>query len=574
MCGTALKTLPALLVPLAVAWVAAADGIAIAPVVAVASVVAIAVILVVDAGRTTRWDPPLLWLGALVGWAAVVSALRPVALITAAWSIASGVVALSLAFIARTPRGGAWARVAVIAAGAVTAAWLVVERIMRGERPGGPFGNPNLAGTVALLGLVLVPWLRARAASRAVLAAVLISGVLSSSSRGALLATLAVGIVWMSAAVAPRTRRLALVGAAVVAVGLGVRLVLDRDPLRFERVQLWGVAIRTALAELPFGCGPGGYVDAALPHNFPRTDGFARYHRVPGLAESDPLQLAAALGAPGIVLAVGVCLSALAALRRGGLRGIGVATALVVSLAVNTQLAAPAVAWVAALAVAGAMPRARGRRLTLSRPLAGAVALAIGVPTAVSLMWPRGGLGEDPARLLGEADVLAHSATGDGALADATALAWRATRLEPRSARAWRLLGSLSLQRAKLDGEAALAEDAVSSYRHARAVNPLDAWAAFGEGCALHALGRAREAREALHAAIDLEPNFVGAWTELAVIALESGEIAAARNALGHAERSSHLASRAEFVSSYEWELAAADPRLLARLRAATGSRR
>src|SRR3989304_648807 len=67
------------------------------------------------------------------------------------------------------PRGGGGGRLAAVAAGTSAAAWLIPERLLHAGRPPGPFGNPNLAATPALLALALAPRLRAPVAVRGVL---------------------------------------------------------------------------------------------------------------------------------------------------------------------------------------------------------------------------------------------------------------------------------------------------------------------------------------------------------------------------------------------------------------------
>ncbi len=388
----ALRVAPALLVPLATLWVASARGVALAPFVAVATA-AVALGLAVLAVRDgVRREPAVVWLAGLVAWCGLVAAIRPVASAPAAWAVAVGVTALGLGVVAATPRGAAWAGTAVVAAGTLTAVWLLLEAVTVPGRPAGPLGNPNLAAMVALLGLLTLPRLRVLAAARAALAIVAVAGVIASGSRGGLLALIAACATWALLAASRQRRRWALGAGAVVLVVLGFVVARERDPLRWERSRLWTVAARTALAELPFGCGPGGYADAALPHNFPRDGEFARHHRLPGVAESDVLQLAATLGLPGLVLAGGL---AWWVARGAGRGGAPVVAALAVGSLVNTLLAAPVVAWTAVLALAAARSgRARPSVRLAVRPAASVVLVAVvAIPTGQALTWPSRGLG-------------------------------------------------------------------------------------------------------------------------------------------------------------------------------------
>jgi len=574
MQARALRSAPALLVPLAAVWVAGARGVALGPLVAAATAVLAVGLAVVALSRGVRRDGALMWLALLVAWCAVATAVRPVALAPGAWTVAVGVTALALATSAGSPRGAAWAGAAVVTAGAMSAGWLVVEAVAVGGRPGGPFGNPNLAATVALLGLLLTPRLPVGTTARGALAALHLAGVVASGSRGGLLALAAACVAWALRTASPRVRRLALAGGAVAVVGLLLVVTLNRNPLRRERPLLWGVALRTAVAEAPLGCGPGGYADAALPHNFPREGEFARYHRVPAVAESDVLQLAATLGLPGLLLAGGLAWCVGIGLWRTGGAGAAVAAALVVGSAVNTQLAAPVVAWTAALSVAAVRSRRRPPRVALPLPPAVAVAviLVVALPTGVALTWPRPGLGENPEAKLARAEELARSAGADDAvLADAAAEAWIAARLRPRWARAWRLVGSIALERAGRRREAALAEASASAFRRARQINPSDVWAALGEGQARRLLGDGRAAGAAVEAALAIEPNCVPCWLELATLDLESGDVAGARTAIERVDAAHGRGVRTTAVSAYERRLATADPVLLGRVRSSLG---
>jgi len=571
--GALARVLPAVLVPVAAAWVLASRGAALAPGVALLTV-AIAAVL---AARTAGWGivapPPAGWLAALVAWATADALIRPVAAADAAAAVAAGAVAILLAYAAASPRTAAWARLALVVAGTVAAAWMALERAWRGGRPAGPFDNPDLAATLALLALALAPFLPLGRGWRGLLTALSAGGIVASGSRGALIALVAVALAWAGLARGRRgLRRAAAIVVLVAAGGLAARLALDRDPLRFERVRIWGVAGRTIAAELPLGCGPGGYADAALPHNFPRDGDFARFARLPSLAENDYLQGAATLGAPGVALMLGLAASVLRRLRRGDPRGWGVAAALAATSAFSSQLAVPAVAWSASLALASVLPRGRRRTRRPTWAWSVAACLAVAIPLAVVLAGVQAGIGASPDRLIAAAAAASRTRPNDdAALADAEALLARACAGRPRDARAWRDLGEVRLNRAMLRRDPELTEAAAGAFAAARRANRLDVWAAAGEGRALHLAGDRDGALAALAAAVALEPHFVGAWLELAQVRLERGELAAAAEALDRAEAARRSAVGSAFVSDYERGLAYTDPRLLARLRAALG---
>ncbi|MEW6336824.1 MAG: hypothetical protein AB1625_05415, partial [Acidobacteriota bacterium] len=477
-------------------------------------------------------------------------------------------VALCVAVASRGLRGAAWARAAAVASGIMCTLWLAVEAAARGERPEGPFGNPNPAATLGVLALALLPGLRMGRAVQLGCGALILGGIGASQSRGALLGVVAVAAAWALTGASRTARRAAAVLLLAGAAGAGAWLVLEVDPVRLDRVKLWGVAARTALGEFPWGCGPGGFSDAALAHNFPREGEFARFHRIPALAESDVLQLVASLGLPGIALAGCLALSVVRRVRRDGW---GVVAGLAVTSTVNTQLAAPVVAWMATAAVASALARPKGETTRTPAGAAVAGALLVAVGTASALSWPAAGPFADSAALVDRAEAALAARGDDDALADAEALSRRAAALRPRYGRAWRATGWLALRRAEARGDPSLAAASRQAFETARRTNPLDAWAAFGEGRASLVLGDAGRARAAFSAATALEPNFVSARLELADLALSGGDPAAARREFEGAEKALAAARPDRFVSDYEIALARPDERLLRRLRQAIG---
>ncbi len=500
------------------------------------------------AARGVRRDPALLLLAALVGWAALLMALRPVDLAPAAWTVAGGVVAVGGAAAAQRPRAQVGARWGVAAAGGVAALYLVVERLVRGVRPGGPLEHPGLSATLAVLALALLPALAAPSLARAAGGAVLLAGIVASGSRAAMLGAAAVALVWGWSQTDRRVRTGALVLAIISVSGLAARLLTDADPLRWERLRIWQVAIRTALAEAPWGSGPAGFADAALPHNFPREGELARFYREPSLAESDLLQLAGSLGLPGVALAGAL---AVLLLRRSTATGRGVLGALAVTSAVTTQLPVPAVAIAAALAVAGTLRRPRAAALWRCSPVqAGAGGVCLAVVVGLALSWPRPGITVDAETLAAEARRLAG-----GDPAQATVLASEAVRRRPRWGEGRRLLGSLHLARGLERREAALVERAAEAFAMARERNPRDAFAAYGEAECAAILGRRGQARRLGQLAVREEPHFARAWLLLAALELGEGRLQAACEALRQAEGGRRAALGVRMISAYEREL-------------------
>ncbi len=573
MLAPSLRRLPVLLVPCALAWVLAPHPVSPSPLVSAATVAVVAVLCLAGTAGCAVWRGPRPWLAGLLAWAALDAVLRSVAAGDAARLLASGGVALGLVIVTGAPRTAAWGRLAAAAAGMGAAVWLIVERLQHAGRPSGPFGNPNLAATPALLAMALVPFLPGPVLVRGSLVAVATAGVVASGSRAALVGVVAVAATWALARRDQRGVRIATAAVVMLAlVGLAIRLATDRDPLRYERVRIWGVALRVAAAEFPVGCGPGGYADAAIARNFPREGEFARFARLPDLAESDLLQVGATLGLPGAVLVLGLMWSVGRRLSGRNATAWGVVAAVGVTSAFNSQLMVPGVAWTLALAVGSVLPREKARPESAARRAKAIAVATIAVATGAVLACPDFGMGDPPEWVVDRANEVLRTRPDDPlALADAEAMVWQACAARPRYGRGWRVLGNVRLRRAVLGGEADVAAAASEAFRQARRVNPLDVWAAVGEGQALRMLGDSRGAWQALNAAVVLEPNCVPAWLDRAVLHVAQGDLGAARDSLAHAEAAIARSRTANFVSAYEYALASADPVALERLRTATG---
>ena len=541
------------LAALPVVCIAGAAGVALAPWAAAVVGVLVGGVAAWTAVRGVRRDPALLALGGLVGWAVILAALRPVDPGPAAWTVAGGMAAWVTAAAAQRPRAQRGALWGVALAGVAAAVHLAVERLVEGGRPGGPLEQPVLAATVAVLALAVLPALRLPTAAAAVAGAVLLAGIAASGSRAGMLAVVALAAVWTRRWGAPTVRRAAAGVAVIGLIGLSIRVATDPDPLRWERVRIWQVAARTALAEAPWGAGPGGFADAALPHNFPRVGELARWYREPSLAESDVLQLAAVLGIPGLGLGATLALLLLA---RATPAGLGVLAALAVTSAVNTQLPVPAVAVAAALAVAGTQRRPRRVRLwRCTRPQAVAVGALVAVVTGLALSWPRPGLLPDAETLAAEVRRLAPR-DPRAALVQACEV----VRRRPRWGEGRRLWASLYLAQGVKRREAALVERAAQEYAAARAANPTDAFAAFGEAECARLLGEPQRAHRLAQEAVRLEPHFARAWVLLAALELAQGQLDGACQALERAEKARRAGDGVVMISAYEVELVRWDP--------------
>jgi hypothetical protein len=561
----------AVLVPLAALWAMLARGVDLHPLTVVATAGVLVGLLAVGWRRGVRWSLSHTLLAGLLGWAVLTGLIRPVPRADAFAVIAIGVVALGFALLAALPRVAPWARAAVLTVGAGAGIGLLVERLLGSGRVEGPFGSPNLSATVALLGLALAPARPWGRGATAVAAALCAGGVVASGSRGALVGALAVAMTWLlSTRWRSRWSLAALLLVLAAGAGLTLRLLRDHDPLRYDRVRIWGVALRVCAAEIPWGAGPAGYEDAAVAHNFPREDAFARFGRVPALAESDALQLAATLGLPGLCLALALLTRTLARLGRARPEAVAVCAAVATTSAFNTQLCVAVVAWSAALAVASTLPRERGTRVHPLGPGTWPLAVLTSVLLVVAVVEPAWWLGGSLREALSRVELrLGDKAVADDTLAAAEAVVWRVAGLRPRWSKAWDVLGKTQLRRALMRGEPALARAAASAFQTARAVNPLDPFASFGEAQAWHWLGDRAATVRALRNALALEPRFVGALLLRSMVALEEGDLGSARASLARLEEIRQAARPELFVSHYEHALASADPSLLARVRAA-----
>lgn len=568
----ALRWVGAACAVLAAIWVGGADGVDLRPWAAAATAAGLGAALAVRARRGgLAWDAPRLALGALVAWLAVRGATAAVAPTGVAAAVAVGAVACALAALVADWRARAWAGGAAAGLGACSGLALLLGRWAEGVRSDGLFGNPNLSASVALLGLASAPFVRVPLPLRWVLGAASVSGILASGSRAAALGLAAVAAVWLLLGPARRLARVAAAGGLVLALaGLGVRLGTDPDPLRWERLRIWSVALHVARDHVPWGTGPGGFADAAVARNFAHTDRPARLGLVPDLAESDLLQLAATAGLPGVALALWLGAALCRRAAASGPHAWGCLAALGVTSTFHTQLGVPVLAWTATLAVAAALPAAPRRRACTSGRVLAAFAVPAAALVGLALITPPWWLGGSPGAHLAAARSLAVAAAhSDRRLADAEALAVRALELRPGWAEGWRVLGALRATRAGVRHDLALWEAAGDAFATARACNPLDALAALEHGRLLRLLGKPEQARAALWGAVALEPNLVGAWFELGLLDLEQGRLAAARNAVRQAQRA--LAARPAQPSPYEAALFSCDLAGLARLAAALG---
>lgn len=189
---------------------------------------------------------------------------------TATQGLAHGAVFIAARALIAERREGARAAASIL--GLSLAAVLVVAVVDEGRtlvgtwsawRPEGPYDNPNVLGAVAGGLALLVANVTRRPVPRVVAVALMLTLLVLTRSRGALVATAAVA--WLAAPAGVPRRRTTLV---VVAVAIVVALV--PNPLRerwttpdhatFSRLDYWRFAL-SFVPDAPFGVGAGMYAD-------------------------------------------------------------------------------------------------------------------------------------------------------------------------------------------------------------------------------------------------------------------------------------------------------------------------
>ncbi len=191
--------------------------------------------------------------------------------------------------------------------------------LIRGHRPVAGFAayNPDYFGTFLLIGFAaslavavfgaMFEWRVAAAIS----AALLVFGIIQTSSRGAVLAAVCIVII---AAVRSGGRiprqvwllvGLGMVLLAVISSPYLTRKFVDRgedDPYNYARIQIWMASLRVIAEHPVFGAGPGQFFHVSKRFNFPVEGQVARYVRHVGIAHSEYLEHIAELGVPAAFL--------------------------------------------------------------------------------------------------------------------------------------------------------------------------------------------------------------------------------------------------------------------------------
>lgn len=398
----------------------------------------------------------------------------------------------------------------VLAAAAVAAmSWALHEESPRGARRGGLF----------------------------VLAAALIGCLVLAKSRGGLLG-LGAGLL---SSVVRRWGWRGLTGAAAaaaLAATLAPAALTKAGRLNSgARPEIWRAAVGIA-GEAPWlGAGPGNFLHAFRRHPVETPDGAARWGLATPYAHSEPLQIAAETGWPGLLLA---------------LLGLG----MLLRRPPGAPRDAPA-------AAAGAVLAAMGVQLLVDN-LSQITALSW---LFVSALAARRGPESDGGPALPRAASLALLA---GALACALPEAW--ARPAPADADPeWRLEAAVRAARlfpadADRREDLAYAEQsadaparALFQWEEAERLSPFNAIYPWQRGLALAVAGRTREAEAAFARALTLEPGFHSARLRRALCLAKLGRRAEARAEIAEAKRRFAVPGPIP-LSGYERALTAFDP--------------
>jgi O-antigen ligase len=338
-----------------------------------------------------RADRRLAWAAGLsLGTAALAGALGGYRYgsLLAVWDLAVvlGTLVTVEAMVRAEPAGirpllGAIALCGLPQAVAIVGAWAASGFTTRG--PGTLLNSDQAAAYLLLAFWSAIAWICTRheagrgwALGGSILAGLALGASLLQASRGAFLAMVAGGAVYL----ALRRRTMApRIQTAVVGLALGVlacagtliayRFAVSHDPYRWDRLGLWSVALRVTREHPWLGVGPGGFTWVTAPFDLARADWPVRFAKHVEATHSDYLRVAAETGILGAVAALAL-LALIFVRARAALRGRGaVEAALAAALAglftqaaVENLSARPAVTCTGAL-LAGILI-ARGRSAT------------------------------------------------------------------------------------------------------------------------------------------------------------------------------------------------------------------
>ena len=296
-------------------------------------------------------------------WALVTALLSPAPL--AAWRALAGIsLFLGTAILSGAHWTAAhrrfWRMFIVVGTVVQSVVWLAVGKLLLP-------GNPQYASFWAAATLFLAFSLCVERGNPRWARAVGGAGLLAAFH---LLWALPVRSGWVAAAVgalvygASRFGRkgfwVAWLGVALAVSMAPARILKAEDATAFKRMDIWKAAVRGALDKPFAGWGLGQFESLYAHHALPQEAEPVRYDRTTAFAHNDPLQVFAATGLPGLLLAGAVLVGLWPSKRSTELAGEGAALSagLVFSL-FNFPLAIPANAWLAGGLAGGLWPSAR-----------------------------------------------------------------------------------------------------------------------------------------------------------------------------------------------------------------------
>jgi hypothetical protein len=451
---------------------------------------------------------------------------------------------------------------------------------------GGLYLNPNVAAALLVPAIPAV-WslagssrLRPVAWGTTLVGAV---GVIFSGSRAGLLAMVVVAGVMLPKG---RLRLLGVVAAAVAAAGFVVwRFSQSPDSLAWHRLEIWRALWPLVVDHPLLGVGPGWLEDATGVVRIAHEGSIARWGRIIGSTESTPYGLLVRTGMVGFGLAVVGVVLGWRRLRECSGSARAVVAGIVVLAVFHDYLMVDVVLWWWAALLGATLPiglRAAGSDAAPA-VVAPAVRLVGGLAAAFLVLWTiaqpawarrlwwsapaSAGVAEralraepwlaEPARWR-VADALARPAwTWEDA---AEALRWsrRAAAAHPGSSRVW-------IEAAQVHSRAVTelgpwpdaVEGARDGYRRATELEPHLPWAWLQWAQLERSLGEPGRAGELAERAVAEEPNFVRGWLLLSRLALDAGDLGAARRAFREA-RTAHDMDRPGAMTRYERDLLAA----------------
>jgi hypothetical protein len=535
------------------------------------SIVGVALVAGISLSRALLREAPIAWALAGVGWLVLNLVITACEKAASLRLVAVLLVALGLYAASRTPRGAVWGRVGVLLGGVAAGLTILVNLVFARLGVSLQIAPGMLLPTAALLGLAVLPTVGWRIQLRVAATVVMAVGVVASHEIAPLLGALVLGAVWFFDRSANQARLLATVLTAIMTVGLVAQAVGSiRAGETVVNLAAWRVDLATALAEQPFGAGPGEFADASIAHVTPQPYGVLQsWYVASPRATSDIVHLVAVLGLPGLVLLAGFVVSSVMIAGRASLAPWALVASFVIASCIGTVFVDENVLWIGVLGLGSLLPSSAGGPAGRVSRGAFVVAIALGLLSAVAVVRPSVLLGPSARGLRERALALVESSPGEAELGEAARLVRDAVRARPRSWQDRALLGKVLFERARLSRDLDTAIEAAGTLEQATKQNQLDVLLLVDSAEAWHLARQLDRAREAFTRALQREPHCHRAHLGLALVSIELGDYRAACDTLRVAEESMTLVAARGRLSPDEKVITFADPLILDRLRSA-----